>query len=204
MTQSSELNNSISMIGAGGHAYCLYSCLSIAQKKKIKRVVSHHLPKFNVLTLLEWFNDETSLIEKEQAHKFINGIGANPSTNRRREIFNFYKSNGFSAETVISKHAIISDDVVIGEGAQILPGAIINTGAIIGANAIINSGAIIEHGVHIASHCHVAPGAIILGDAEVGEGTFLGAGSVVFPGIRLDEENCIAALSRVTKDIINR
>ena len=38
MKQSTDLVQTITMIGAGGHAYSLYSCLSREQKKNLNRI----------------------------------------------------------------------------------------------------------------------------------------------------------------------
>ena len=103
----------------------------------------------------------------------VNGLGANPYTNLRKNIFYSMKKKGFSFMTVQHPSVIIGCECKFGEGSQIMAGSVIQNRVHIGDNAVINTGAIIEHDCVIGPHVFISPGAVLCGGVIIDESAFV-------------------------------
>lgn len=131
----------------------------------------------------------------------VNGVGANPDTGLRRDVFNEWKRRGFDFALVQHPSAVVGREVELSEGSQIMAGAVVQCRSVIGANAVINTRASVDHGCRIGAHAFIGPGAILCGDVRVGDGAFLGAGTVVLPGVIIGNDAIVGAGSVVTRDV---
>ena len=195
----------IALLGSGGHAKLVFSCLGVDLQKLVQFVVSNtdvQHPYFQ--SIIRYASDADFLNSSMRDCSLINGIGANPNVSPRTNVFKNYKNHGFKFETVISPSAFVGEDVSIGEGALVLPNSTINVGVNIEENVVIYSGAIVEHDCQIGGHCHISPGAIILGNAVIEEETFIGAGAIIFPGVTVGSNSIIGAGRQVRKNLASR
>ena len=147
----------IALLGSGGHAKLVFSCLGSITKKLVQFVVSNtdvQHPYFK--SIIRYASDADFLNSSMRDCSLINGIGANPNVSPRTNVFKNYKNHGFKFETVISPSAFVGEDVSIGEGALVLPNSTINVGVNIEENVVIYSGAIVEHDCQIGALSYFA------------------------------------------------
>ena len=189
----------IIMLGAGGHGKVLHA-LANAAGLKIQGVCDPLLSREEITT---WRGIPT-FEEKEIKNLFIpkttlliNGIGYLGEYNRRKFLFNQYKSIGYNFLSLIHPQAWIADDVSISEGVQIMAGVIIQSDCKIRENSIINTRSCIDHDCEIGGHAHGAPGCTICGNVTIGDSVFIGAGSIIVNGRHIAKESFIKAGSRI-------
>lgn len=108
---------------------------------------------------------------------------------------------GDGAATVVHPRATVSPSATLGAGAFVSAGAVINARAQVGAHAIINTGAIVEHDCRIGPGAHVAPGAVLGGQVTVGEDALVGLGARVRPGIVIARQAVVGAGAVVVADV---
>ena len=197
-------NNSLILIGAGGHAK---SCIDvIEQEGKYKIVGLVGLEKELGLTVngydVTGTDSELSNLAKKSAFAII-AIGQIHSPNLRIKLLNKAIGAGFKIASSISPFAYISPYAEIGPGTIVMHGVVINSGVRIGSNCIINSRALIEHDVNISNNCHISTGALINGNVSIGEGSFIGSGSVIKEGVSVGDNSIVKMSSSVLSDLPN-
>jgi sugar O-acyltransferase (sialic acid O-acetyltransferase NeuD family) len=136
----------------------------------------------------------------------VNALGNRPGgnatgLNRRKDLFEKLKAQGFDFESVVSPDATLSDHIDIGEGCQIITRALVHPGCRVGANTIINTGASLDHDCIVGAHCHIAPWAVLCGGVTVGEGSHIGARAVLVPGITVGLGAVVGAGAVVIDDV---
>lgn len=129
------------------------------------------------------------------------GVGANPSTERRRSVHDYAASRGFAVASFTHPTAAVSPRTRLGAGVQTMAMAVVHTGSDIGENALINTGAIVEHDCAVGAHAAISPGAVLCGGASVGVGAFVGAGAVVLPGVAIGDAAVIGAGATIARDV---
>lgn len=178
-------NNSIIIIGSGGHAI---SCADVIQSEGIFNIAGFVSNKIILnpilgISIVGVDEDLPQLVQTYQ--NACIGIGQIESSLPRSKIFEYLKTIGFELPVIVSPAAYISPKAKIGKGSIVMHGAVINAGAVIGANCIINSMALIEHGANIGDNCHISTGAIINGDVSIGSNCFVGSRAVIRNGISI-------------------
>ncbi len=131
----------------------------------------------------------------------VNGLGANPSVQGRKKLFDDLKTRGFVFHTFQHTSSTIGRECNLGEGSQVMAGAVLQNRVRIGNNTVINTRASIDHDCFVDSHSFISPGVILCGDILIGEATFIGAGAVVLPRVKIGINVIIGAGAVVTKDI---
>lgn len=195
-------NRPVIVIGAGGHASVLISSLKALQRELIGTTEADANKLGGYISGIPIIgNDETILSYKPDSIKLVIGIGSVSSTQKRKDVYEKFKKDGYSFASVIHPTAAVMDDVRLGEGVQIMVGAIVQIGCAIGDNVIINTGAIIDHDCIIGNHTHVAPGAVLSGGVQIGEMAHIGTSATIIQGIKIGEGAIIGAGAVVIKDI---
>jgi len=193
---------SILILGGGGHARVLISTLKALQRDIIGILDSNYeMIGSRVSGIPIIGNDEKINEYNNEEVELVNGIGSVSSTEKRKKIYEKFKSAGYFFTSVIHPTAVVLDDVQLGEGVQIMAGAIIQTGCSIGDNSIINTGAIIDHDCTIEKHVHIAPGAVLSGSVCVRDMTHIGTAATVIQGIEIGEGVIVGAGAVVISDI---
>lgn len=196
------MNDSVVLIGAGGHASVLLEMLVEQGINIIGYVSPKPATNQKLFSQYHWFkSDEDTFTLDKSTIRMVNGIGSLPRDKLRAEIFRKYKDEGFIFKTIISSNAIVSKFAKIHEGGQIFPGAIVNIGAIVGSNSIINSGAIIEHDCIIGDNNHVAPGCTLSGNVHSAENVHFGTNATLIQSIRVGVNSIIGAGAVITTNV---
>jgi len=143
--------------------------------------------------------DSLNKIKSLGIKKGIAGVG---DCQKRCEIFETLKKEGFFFANAIDPTAIISPTAKIGEGVTIWAGAIVDAHSAISDNVIINEGAIISHDNILGFGSHVASGVRLIGGAEIGEKTLIGMGAIIICK-KIGKNSVVGAGSVVTRDIID-
>lgn len=193
----------ILILGGGGHAKVLIDAMRCSGRYQIRGIIDKASERLNhEINGIPILGNEDCLKQHPAAEvDLVNAVGSTVSTKKRRDLFDLWRSMGYSFATIIHPGAIISSDAFLKEGAQVMAGAVINTGVEIGMNTIINTGAIIDHDCVIGDHVHTAPGVTLSGGVRVGPNVHIGTGAIVIQGVRIGSGVLIAAGSVVTQDI---
>lgn len=131
----------------------------------------------------------------------VNGLGANPSTQNRKRLFETMKAKGFAFNAVQHTSAVIGRDCDLGESSQIMAGAVLQNRVRIGDNAVINTRASIDHDCVIGMHAFISPGAVFCGDVMLADSAFIGSGAVLLPGVQIGADAIVGAGAVVTKSV---
>lgn len=189
------------LVGGGGHARVSVDAL-LLQKVKILGFVDPNQKEMTVAgRKIRYLGIDETLLDKKfsRNHLLVNGIGSVGDPRFRKQIFEKFRSSGYSFAGVIHPSAIIAKDVQLEEGAQVMAGSVIQAGTKIGKNVIINTHVSIDHDCEIADHVHIAPGAILCGGVRVGEGAHVGCGAVIIQGVSVEPYVLIRSNELVTR-----
>lgn len=190
------------VIGGGGHAKVLIDTLLVLTVNILGFTDCNAVNIFQTIRGTRVLGDDDIILQyRTDSIRLVNGLGSTKSTNKRREIFEYFKSRGYSFATVIHPASVISRDVEISEGAQIMAGAIIQPGSRIGKNTIINTRVSVDHDCLIGDHVHLAPGVTLSGMVKVGSDSHIGTGATVIQGIHIGQNSLIGAGALVLKDV---
>lgn len=196
------MNDSVLLIGSGGHASVLLEML-IEEKVNILGYVSP-LPAVNqkLFSDFRWFkSDEDILLFDKLTIKLVNGIGSLPGYTIRADFYDHYKGLGYSFATLVSKEASVSRFAILEEGVQVMRGAMIQTGTSIGYNSIVNTGSIVDHDCSIGSNNHIAPGVTLSGQVHTKEFVHVGTGASIIQGINIARSVVVGAGAIITKNV---
>lgn len=187
------------LLGAGGHGRVLLDALRAAGAE-LRGLLD---PAHRGGTLIEGVPvlGDDGWLEECEPQLLVNGVGANPSTVRRRAVFERWRGRGHRFASVVHPAAVVAESARLGEGVQVLARAVVQPGASLAENVVINTGAILEHDVEVAASAFVAPGAIVCGGVRLGEGAFVGAGAVIVPGVVVGAGAVLAAGATVVRDV---
>lgn len=190
------------IVGAGGHAKVLLDAL-LCSERKVIGLTDFDKQKWESLVngVPVLGGDEVVFSYSIDEIELVNGMGSVGSMDKRKNIYEYFKSKAYLFSNVIHPSAIVSSNAVLANGVQLLPGCIVNTGALIGDNSIVNTRASIDHDVSIGSHVHIAPGVTISGGVTIGDCTHIGTGATVIQGVHIGSNVLIGAGAVVVKDI---
>jgi sugar O-acyltransferase (sialic acid O-acetyltransferase NeuD family) len=196
-----EMSESVYILGAGGHGRVVLDALQANCIQVTGILDANAKPSAQVLGVPILGGDEY-LDRLTIAETFlVNGLGANPKTFIRRDIFTVMKTRGFTFKSFKHPSAIVSNTITMGEGCQIMAGVVIQAEVILGENVVINTRASIDHNCMISSHAFIAPGVTLCGNVTVASSAFIGAGAVVIPNINIGENAIVGAGAVVTKSV---
>jgi sugar O-acyltransferase (sialic acid O-acetyltransferase NeuD family) len=190
------------ILGSGGHASVLVDILK-QQRRVILGFVSPGVhPKSQMFCDIPHFaeDDDVFAFDKSEV-KLVNGIGSIPGNNLRTLFYNYFSSNGYEFETIISPDSFVSSYAQLHDGVQVMAGAIIQTGAVIGSNSIINTGAIVDHDCNLGINNHVAPGVTLSGQVHSEENVHFGTGASVIQCVKIGKNVVIGAGAAITKNV---
>lgn len=191
------MNNSIALLGAGGHA----------------KVVLDTLHLLGVSDVISIYDDSPNKRGSEilgfkvcvPIQNYLNlpinihiTIGDNSARRRLGEDILSIEKNYLSIThpaAVVSKHSRIGKGVFIAAGAIIAPDTVLDDGI------IVNHHAVIDHDCSIGSWTHIAPGVVLGGGVSVGKNCLIGAGAIILPGIEIGENAIVGAGAVVTRDV---
>ncbi len=196
---------SILVLGGGGHAKMCIEILKHSKSYKIVGIVDSKLPINSTvldITVLGRDNIIDELVNSGLKYAIL-GIGAVLNHAVRKKLFLFLKEKRLFIPNIIHPSSSVEPSVKLGEGNQIMQGAIIGPDVKIGNNCIINTGSIVSHDAIIGNNVHIAPGAIIAGSVTIGDNTVIGMGTTVFLGVNIGENVTINNGINVFSNVLN-
>ncbi|TDF93490.1 acetyltransferase [Paenibacillus piri] len=193
----------ILVIGGGGHARVLIDGMLLQGRTIIGYTEMDTGAKREAILGVPFVGGD-DCIHRYSPHELllVNGIGSIGSPERRRKIFESFKSKGYSFYSFVHPSAILAPTAQLGEGVQIMAGAIVQTGSSIGDNTILNTKASVDHDCNIGNHVHLAPGTTLSGSVHVEDGVHIGTGATVIQQIHIYKNSIIGAGSVVVKDVM--
>ncbi|MCT7968539.1 acetyltransferase [Laspinema sp. D1] len=195
------MSEAVYVLGAGGHGRVVVDAL-LANGFAIAGILDAHASLTHLVLGVPILGGDEYLDNVSSTHLFlVNGLGANPKTFRRRNLFRGMKSRGFRFKSFKHPSAIVSNAIDIQEGCQVMAGVVIQTGVTLEENVVINTRASIDHDCIIRSHAFIAPGSVLCGHVTVASSAFIGAGAVVIPNIHIGENAIVGAGAVVTKPV---
>ena len=195
------MSEAVYILGAGGHGRVVLDTL-LANGIQITGILDTKAPLSQLVLGVPILGGDEYLDNVSIANTFlVNGLGANPKTLRRRNIFTMMKCRGFRFKSFQHPSAIVSNAIDIPEGCQLMAGVVIQAGVTLEENVVINTRASIDHDCMIRSHAFIAPGSVLCGNVRVASSAFIGAGAVVIPNIHIGENAIVGAGAVVTKSV---
>lgn len=192
----------IIVIGGGGHSRVLIDMILMKSSSILGFTDVDQQLHNSPIQGVRYLGDDNEVYKYSPADiLLVNAIGSIGSTKMRKQIYETFKSKGYSFASCIHPSAIISSEVILAEGVQIMAGTIIQTGSQIGVNTIINTRSSVDHGCVISPHVHVAPGVTLSGGVRIGTGAHIGSGSTVIQEVCLHEFCIIGAGAVVLEDV---
>ena len=191
-------NNSIIIIGCGGHSRSIIDLLKTNRDFNIIGLIGkkNELNKEVLGYKVIGTNDDLEKI-RDKVSNAVLGIGQIKKVDLRENLLKLLKQFNYNTPKIISKFSYISDYSSIGEGTCIGHHAVVNAGAKVGKFCILNSKCLIEHDSLIGDFCHISTGVLINGNVNVGKKSFVGSGAIIREGIKLPNESTIGAGKRI-------
>jgi UDP-perosamine 4-acetyltransferase len=188
------------LIGGGGHAKVVASTL-LELKIPILGFTDPEASRSTLFDIPRLGDDQAILRHPADEIWLAQGLGSIRPSAHRAEVFERFKSLGYSFITLIHPAAIVAMDVEIGEGSVIFAGAVVQAGTRIAANTILNTRCSVDHDCVIGSHVHISPGATLSADIHAEAGCHIGVGSTCIQGIRIGENALVGAGSVVLRNV---
>jgi len=193
MADKSIKENSIIIIGGGGHAKTCIDILLQTKEYEILGILDPKLKVGDIISGIKVLGDNSYLNElvKRGLKYGINGVGATHNPVARKKVFTLLKEYKIHVPNIIHPSANIEPSAKIGEGNQFMMGSMVGSDSIVGNNCLVNSGSIISHDCILNDHCHIAPGAVLAGSVEIGKSTLIGMGSTIYIGNKIGNNSVI-------------
>ena len=189
------MNDSIIVVGAGGHAKVVISTV-LAAGMSIAAIYDDAREKWGCKISGFKVSGPLTMIDDSEGQSAIIAVGDNLSRNKIALRFKKLKW-----VNVVHPSAFVHPSVRLGNGTVVFAGAVIQPDALMGEHCIVNTGATVDHDCEIGSFAHISPGVNLAGSVNVGEGVFIGIGSAVIIGVRIGEWTTIGAGSAVIGDL---
>lgn len=201
--------SSVFILGAGGHSKVLIDCLQTDNYLHILGILDINSALHGKKILdVPVVGSEDEILKRYSPRdvKLVNGVGSAAliGIERRKKIYDIFKSAGFDFLHVMHQTVCIGRDVQLEEGVQLMARSTLQPGCRIGKNVIVNTNAIIDHDCEIGNHVHVAPGVVCCGGVTIGAGTHVGSGATIMQGVQIGENCLIAAGAVVTRDVASQ
>jgi len=189
------MNNSMVIIGAGGHGKVI---ADIAKKNGYSDII---------------FLDDNEAIS-ECGGYLVKGTSKNAVQYKERDFFIAIGSAKIRQKihddiikkklhivTLVHPDAVIGENVILGEGSVMMAGAVINPGTVIGKGCVVNTCASVDHDCLIGDYVHVSVGAHVAGNVSIGSRTWIGAGATVSNNVDIIGDCMIGAGAVVVRNI---
>ncbi len=189
----------IAIIGAGGHAKCVYECFYLLGEKVIGLFdddASKH--GLEIIDGLKVLGSPEDILYNEDVDAIFIAIGDN---RRRLEKFVFFKAKGYRLPNAVHREAYYSPFAKMGEGNFLMGRAVLNPHCRIGNCCVINTSATVGHDCVLEDGVQIGPGVNLAGGSVLKEGVFLGIGAKVGPGVTIGPWAVVGAGSVVLNNL---
>ena len=196
------MNTPVIILGAGGHARVLLDTLRLLSIEVLGATIEDAENVHDKLPDIPILGQDTTVFSySPDSVKLVIGFGTIRVNPRRADLFDYFKSKGYSFASVIHPSVILARDVALSEGLQIMAGAVIQAGCELGENCLINTCAVLDHDCRIGAHTHIASGAVLSGAVVVGARSHVGAGATIIQGVRIGSNSVVGAGAVVIRDV---
>jgi len=176
----------ISVIGAGGHAKVVAATL-LAAGKSIEAFYDDDRSLWGASNFAGTVCGPVAKLENCSRNYAILAIGNNAT---RRLLSRKLPLRWTRA---IHPDAIVHETVDLAEGVLICAGVVVQPDSQIGAHSIINTGATVDHDSVLGKYVHVAPGVHLAGNVILEDGVLMGIGSSAAPGAIIGKDTIVGA-----------
>lgn len=198
------MNDSLILVGAGGHANSCIDVIQLENKYKIQGIVGQNSELGKTILGYPVIGTDEDLEDLFSKYKnAIICVGQIKNFDIRINLFTRIKKIGYNLPTIISPRAYISKTATVGEGSIIMHNVLINQNCTVGKNCIINTGSILEHDVKIGDQTHISTSCVLNGGVQVGELSFVGSGTVVKEMVTIGSKVIIGMQSKILKNVEN-
>jgi len=195
-----NVQNSIWLIGHGGHANSIVSVLQgLGHEPGSLSFISPNRHEAVQGDLLEETVLGVSALANVGMHVICAFVGSDLGFRKQRVLD--YERSGYKVIGFVSRTARIASNSNIDPSCQIFDGCHVGPNSILGMHTVVNTSAVIEHDCIVGDFSHVSVGVILLGGVSVGREVMIGAGTTILPGVKVGDRAVIGAGSVVTKDV---
>lgn len=192
-----SMNNSLALLGAGGHAKVVLDTLHLVSTYHEISVYDDNPSKLGS----EILGYEVHVPIQHHLNLTMNVHVAIGDNLVRRRLGEEILNGKMNYLVITHPTAIVSKFSQIGRGVFIAAGATIAPDAVLDDGVIINHHSVIDHDCSIGSWTHIAPGVVLGGGVIVGKNCLIGAGAVILPGIQIADDVVVGAGAVVTRDV---
>lgn len=185
-TDATSDHETVSIIGAGGHAKVVAATL-LAAGRQIEAFYDDDRALWGTSNFAGTVRGVISKLENRPHGPAILAIGDNDV---RRLLARKLLLRWTCA---IHPDAIVHKTVDLAEGVLICAGAIVQPGSRIGAHSILNTGATVDHDSMLGKYVHIAPGVHLAGNVVIEDGVLMGIGSCAAPGTVIGKNTVVGA-----------
>ena len=189
----------IAIIGAGGHAKCVYECFYLQGERVIgffdDDASKHGLEIIDGLKVLGFPED---ILKDENVDTVFVAIGDN---RKRLEKYAYFKAKGYRLPNAVHREVYCSPFAEMGEGNFLMGRAVLNPHSRVGNYCIINTSATVGHDCLLEDGVQIGPGVNLAGGSVLKEGVFVGIGAKVAPEVTIGPWSVIGAGSVVLSDL---
>ena len=189
----------IAIIGAGGHAKCVYECFYL----KGDRVIGFFDDDFKkhgleIIDGLKVLGSSEDVLKYSEIDAVFVAIGDN---RRRIEKFSYFKEKGYYLPNAVHREVFSSTFSTMGDGNFLMGNVILNPGSSVGNYCIINTSATVGHDCVLEDGVQIGPGVNLAGGSILREGVFLGVGVKVGPEVSIGAWAVVGAGAVVLNDL---
>ncbi len=194
LTDDTSNHETVSIIGAGGHAKVVAATLLAAGRQ-----------------IEAFYDDDRTLWGTSNFAGAVRGAIPEPKNRPHGPAILAIGDNDvrrllsrklpFRWTCAIHPNAIVHNSVDLAEGVLICAGAIVQPDSRIGAHSIINTGATVDHDSVLGKYVHVAPGVHLAGNVVLEDGVLMGIGSCAAPGTVIGKNTVVGAGAVVVENL---
>lgn len=183
----------IAIIGAGGTAREVSSCLQIAGWKTVafRETPRQKNERVHGVPVVEH--------ENEKFKKFPHVIALGDPVVKHNVIKKYYQDYDFPPLTPYNVY--VGKNAKMKRGVFCSPGVILTCDCVLEEFVFVNTNSAVAHDASIGKYVMINPNCSVNGRTEIGEGTYLGAGVAIKDGVKIGKWSIIGMGSVVVNDI---
>ena len=195
------MNNTLLILGAGGHARVVADCALATKQWSNVAFLDDRYPEFDSMNgwpVVGRISDLELFVSEYPEMALGTGVSYE---SLRLELLGRGKVAGALFPAVIHPAATVSPFATVDDGSVVFAGAVININARIGSGCIINTVSSIDHDCSIGNGTHISPGALLAGAVTVGEKAWIGMGAKILQCLSIGADAVVGAGAVVLADV---
>jgi sugar O-acyltransferase (sialic acid O-acetyltransferase NeuD family) len=189
----------IAIIGAGGHAKCVYECFYL-QNQQVLGFFDDDRSKqgLEVIDGIRVLGSSEEIVNYSEVDAVFIAIGNN---RKRLDKYSLFEGKGYLMPNAVHREVYLSPFAKMGQGNFIMGRSVINPGCQVGDCCIINTSATVGHDCVLENGVQIGPGVNLAGGSILREGVFLGIGAKVGPMVTIGAWATVGAGAVVLDDL---